>query len=231
MKIMHIKAEIEEDIIPAIKKNLANIPNKIGLLTTVQHISQLGKVKEFLESKGKKAYTGKSKKTSYPGQVLGCDFEAANSITEDVDKFLYIGTGRFHPLGVVMYTGKEVMAINPITKETRTYTKKDTEKIEKKRKGALLKFYSSKKIGILVSTKLGQNKMKQALKLKEELNKKGKEAYLFITDILDFSEMENFPFIDCYVNTMCPRIGIDDTIRTEKPMINIEDITELGDNR
>ena len=47
---------------------------------------------------------------------------------------------------------------------------------------------------------------------------------MFVTDTLDFAELENFPFIECYVNTMCPRIGMDDTIRTAKPIVNIDDI-------
>lgn len=221
---MHVKAAIEEDVLPAVEANTDKLPEKVGLLTTVQHVGQIDKVKEFLESKGKKVFLGKSKKTKYPGQVLGCDFEAAKSIADDVDAFLYIGTGRFHPLGVVLYCKRSVFAVNPLTKEMKEFSKKDIESIEKRKKGALLKFHASENIGIIVSTKPGQNRMKEALKLKDELKDKGKDCYVFLTDTLDFSEMENFPFIDCFVNTMCPRIGLDDTIRTEKPVINIEDI-------
>ena len=224
MKIMHIKAEIEEDIIPALEKNISRLPERIGLLTTAQHISQLEKAKDFLESKGKKVFTSKGRKTQHKGQVLGCDFDAAKNIKGEVDAFLYVGTGRFHPLGIVLYTGRDVFAVNPLTREIKEYTQKDTEKTEKRKKGALLKFYSSKNIGIITSTKPGQKRLKDAIELKKELAKKGKNAYIFLTDTLDFSEMENFPFIDCYVNTMCPRIGLDDTIRTEKPMINIDDL-------
>ncbi|MBW2992314.1 diphthamide synthesis protein [Candidatus Woesearchaeota archaeon] len=224
MKIMHIKAEIEENVLPAVRRHVNRLPAKIGLLTIVQHISQVDKVKNFLERKGKKVFIGEGKKTGYKGQVLGCDFEVARNVKEEVDGFLYIGTGGFHPLGIVLYTGKDVFAVNPLTKEMKEYNRKDTEGIERRRKGALLKFYSSKTIGIIVSTKPGQNRMKEAMQLKEELKNKGKECYVFLTDTLDFSELENFPFIECYVNTMCPRIGLDDAIRTEKPIINIEDI-------
>jgi 2-(3-amino-3-carboxypropyl)histidine synthase len=222
MKIMHIKAEIEEDILPAVEKSIGKLPEKVGLLTTVQHISQLGKAKKFLENNGKKVYLGKGKKAMHKCQILGCDFDAAKSVSSKVDAFLYIGTGRFHPLGVVLYTGKNVLAVNPLSMEIKEYTKKDAEQIEKRKKGALLKFYSAKKIGIIVSTKPGQNRMKDALELKKKL--KDKECYIFVTDTLDFSELENFPFIDCYVNTMCPRIGLDDTIRAAKPIVNIDDV-------
>ena len=63
MKIIHINAEIKEDVLPAVEKSIAKLPVKIGLLTTVQHISQIGKVKGFLESKGKKVFIAKGKKT------------------------------------------------------------------------------------------------------------------------------------------------------------------------
>jgi 2-(3-amino-3-carboxypropyl)histidine synthase len=222
MKIMHISAEIEEDVLPSVKRIIEKLPERIGLLTTVQHISQIGKVKEFLESKGKKVFIGRGKKTKYPGQILGCDFDAAKSVSGDVDVFLYIGTGRFHPLGVVLYTGRDVLAANPLTKEIEKYGKKDIESIEKRKKGALIKFYSAKRIGIIVSTKPGQSRLKEALLLKKRL--KDKECYLFITDTLDFSELENFPFIECYINTMCPRIGMDDTVRAAKPIVNMDDI-------
>jgi 2-(3-amino-3-carboxypropyl)histidine synthase len=223
MKIMHVKAEIEEDLIPAVKKFIWKLPDRIGLLTTVQHISQLGKVKSFLENSEKKVFIGKGKKTMHAGQILGCDFGAAKSVSDKVDAFLYIGTGRFHPLGAVLYTGKKVIVIDPLSREMKEYTKKDAEQTEKRKKGALLKFYSAKRIGIIVSTKPGQQRMKDALELKKRL--KDKECYVFLTDILDFSELENFPFIECYVNTMCPRIGLDDTVRAAKPIVNIEDIT------
>jgi len=222
METMHLSAEIVEDVLPAIKKFLDKLPNKVGLLTTVQHINQVGKIKDYLEKNGKKVFLAKGAKTESPGQVLGCDFDAAKKAADKVDAFLYIGTGRFHPLGIVLYTGKNAFAINPLTKEMKEFSKKDTELIEKRRKGALLKFYSSKNIGIIASIKPGQNRLKGSLELKKRL--KDKKCYIFLTDTLDFSEMENFPYIGCFVNTMCPRIGLDDTIRTPKPIINIDDI-------
>lgn len=222
MKILHIKAEIEADVLPSVEANAGKLPQNIGLLTTVQHISQLDKVKEFLETKGKKIFIGKSRKTQYKGQILGCDFESAKSIAENVDAFLYIGTGRFHPLGIILNTDKPVIAIDPLTKEIKEHSKKDVEKIEKRRKAALAKFYSSKNIGIIATTKPGQQQLKKAVELKKRL--KEKNSCIFLADTLDFTELENFPFIGCYVNTGCPRIGLDDTIRTSKPMINIDDI-------
>ena len=49
--------------------------------------------------------------------------------------------------------------------------------------------------------------------------KKDKNYFIFAFDTLNISDLENFPFIDCWVNTACPRIADE-----RKNMINISDI-------
>jgi diphthamide biosynthesis enzyme Dph1/Dph2-like protein len=39
---------------------------------------------------------------------------------------------------------------------------------------------------------------------------------------------ENYPFIECWVNTACPRIGTDDIININQPMINLRDALDPG---
>jgi len=52
---------------------------------------------------------------------------------------------------------------------------------------------------------------------------KDKEVYLFISDTVDFSQLENFPFIDCWVNTACSRI-MDDMEKFPRPLVDLADI-------
>ncbi|MFA5084489.1 MAG: diphthamide synthesis protein, partial [Candidatus Paceibacterota bacterium] len=72
--------------------------------------------------------------------------------------------------------------------------------------------------GILVSTKPGQNKTKQALALKKKLEHEGKKAYIFSFDNFDINQLENFPEIKCWINTMCPGLS------REQPFVWIGDI-------
>ena len=46
-----------------------------------------------------KAYTYKGKQ-KYKAQILGCDTTAAEKIKDKVDAYLYIGTGKFHPIAL-----------------------------------------------------------------------------------------------------------------------------------
>ena len=67
--------------------------------------------------------------------------------------------------------------------------------------------------------KKGQGRMQDALKLKKEL--KDKNVFIFMFETLDFNSLENFPFIDVWVNTACPRI-MDDWEKINKPVVNID---------
>ncbi|MFC1697011.1 diphthamide synthesis protein, partial [Nanoarchaeota archaeon] len=200
------------------------LPNQIGLITTVQFVDQIDTIKEMLEGKGKKVFIGKSDKIPNKGQILGCNIEAATNIKDKVDSFLYIGDGMFHPKLLLLKLEKDVFRFDPYSNKFEKLNRNEIEKIKKRQKGAMLKYLSSKEIGILVSTKPGQYNLDSANKLKKKLKQEGKNAYILTADTFDFNELENFPFIECYVNTMCPRIGIDDTIRLNRPVINIDDL-------
>lgn len=204
------------------KKTILKLPEKIGLVTTVQFIGQIKEVKSMLEKKDKKVFLGKGKHTAYQGQVLGCDVDAAISIEKKVDAFLYIGSGLFHPIAISLKTKKDVFTFNPLTNKFDKVDKKEVEKINKRKKGALIKFLSSKEIGVIVTTKPGQEQLKEAFKLKNKF--RDKNFYFLIFDTIDFGQLENFPFIECFVNTACPRIALDDSIKINKAIINLEDI-------
>jgi 2-(3-amino-3-carboxypropyl)histidine synthase len=195
-----IKVKLEREVI---KK----LPKRVGLVSTIQHLHALKSIKKQL------------KNSVIGGQVLGCDVGAARRIRDKVDAFLYIGTGEFHPLGIALETGKEVYSYNPITKRMGKISKGDVEAYKRRRKGAYMKFLSSKRIGILVSTKPGQNNLRKAFELKRKL--KDKECYIFVADTLHINQLENFPFVECWVNTACPRI-VDDS--SPKRIINFDDV-------
>ncbi len=203
MKILHIDAKSEVEV-KLDEASLKKLPKKIGILTTIQHLHKINDVEKQIPN------------SILGGQVLGCDASAAKKIKDKVDAFLYIGSGDFHPIEIVTETGKEVFCFNPFTRQMKTIGKEAIEKHEKRKQGALIRFLSSEKIGILVSTKPGQNRMKDAVKLAE---KKDKQYYIFAFDTLNIMDLENFPFIEAWVNTACPRIA-----EGKKGIINIEDL-------
>ena len=220
MKLMFVEARCKKPVF--IGKHVLKLPEKIGLVTTVQFIGQVKEVKLQLEKEGKKVFFGKGKYAAYQAQVLGCDVDSAVSIEKKVDAFLYIGSGMFHPTAISLKTKKDVFTFNPLTNKFNKIDGKDVERINKRKKGALIKFLSSKEIGVIVTTKPGQEQLKKAFELKSKF--KDKNFYFLIFNTIDFNQLENFPFIECFVNTACPRIALDDSIKLTKSIINLEDI-------
>lgn len=188
------------------KINAEKLPEKIGLAATVQFVDYLTEAKKYLETKGKKIFIGKGKQ-KYPGQVLGCEQSSALELSNKVNAYLYIGDGRFHPVGIALKTKKDVFTFNPFSNEFKKIERKEIEIIERKRQGQLAKFYSSKEIGVIISTKPGQNRLEQAKKLAKKFP--DKNFYYILFDNVDYSQLENFNFIQSWINTACPRIEED----------------------
>lgn len=209
------KVKLSDAAMNQLSKNAKNI-DKIALFTTLQFIDSLPSIKAQLESKKLIVELLKPLHCKYQGQLLGCSI---STFKTDADAFLYIGDGMFHPIALKINNEKPVFAFNPFTKKLSEITENDTQKMQQQQKAALVNFHSSKEIGILVSTKPGQNNLKKA----QELEKKYpyKKFYLLLFDTLDFNQLENFPFIECYVNTACPRISYDDSDKFMKKVVDV----------
>ena len=214
---MHVKYTGEVDLG---KIELDKLPNKLGIVTTTQFLGKVDEIQNYLEKNGKEVFIDKEKQRN-SGQLLGCDVGAATKVQGDVDAFLYVGSGEFHPLGVAMQTKKDVFTFNPVTGIFSKLDEKEIEKYKKTKKVKYIKFLSADNIGIMVTIKPGQYSYRKALEIKEKLEKKGKKCFIFVFDTLDSTEMQNFPFIDFWINTACPRIADD---RDKK---NVIDMGEL----
>jgi 2-(3-amino-3-carboxypropyl)histidine synthase len=188
-------------------KEAEKLPQKIGLITTAQFTNQLSGIKKEIEKTGRIVLVSKGKQKC-PGQVLGCECSAATALKKKVDAYLYIGTGEFHPITVAMQTGKTVYVFSPFGKLEKL-DKNEIEKIENKKRGAYLKYLNAEHIGIITTTKPGQNKLKKAFELKEKLEKQGKKVYVFAGNTINFESLQDFNFVEAWVNTACPRIAED----------------------
>ncbi len=190
------------------KINIAKLPKKLGLITTIQFIDYLDDIKHFLEKNNKTVFINKGKQP-YHGQVLGCDISSTENLKDKVDAYLYIGDGRFHPTAVAFKQDKQVFCFNPFSNKFNKIEEKEIAEYKKNKRIKTVKFLTSNNIGILVSTKPGQSNLNNALELRDKLHKEGKTGFVFLFDNLDISEFDNFNFIDFWVNTACPRIEED----------------------
>ena len=219
---LFIEAYSNIDLKENLKKSLEHLKNcsRIGLVTTTQHLHLLNETKDFLEDNGKEVLLASSPSTR-KGQVLGCNFSSIKNL--DVDIFLFIGSGNFHPLGIKLFTNTPVLALDPYNNEIRQMDEY-ADRILRIRFARITKSRTAKKWGILVSSKEGQYRMMLAKEIKKEIEENKMEAYLILVDNVSPEILLPYFELDAFVVSACPRIAIDDSQMYKKPLITPQEL-------
>lgn len=214
MKLLSIPAKQKNLSIKLKENQVAKLPKKLFLAYSIQYQDLANNIAKQLKKQGIKI----QKKQ----QVLGCT-KISNKNNLPI---LLISTGKFH--------AQNLYAQAPIIKETLKkplvplyflennniirISQSEINKLKAMRKTALIKFLKANKVGILVSTKPGQENLASAIKLKKTLKKQNKESYIFISNNIDINQFENFD-IESWINTACKGLAMDNL-----SIINIEDL-------
>jgi len=194
------------------------LPKRVGLLTTTQFRHWLPAIKDHLEEKGHVIRIGEpDRRVAYAGQLLGCDYYTATVVEKEVDGYLYVGTGDFHPLGVAILVDKPVIIADP-ERGTARDLKEVRDHVLRQRHAAIARAQDATVFGIIVSKKLGQVRMELATDLKALAEKHGKQANLFLMDLVAPELLQGYR-VDAWVNTACPRIAIEDILQYKQPML------------
>ncbi|MCF7860861.1 2-(3-amino-3-carboxypropyl)histidine synthase subunit [Candidatus Woesearchaeota archaeon] len=197
MELLFLNAQTKLRAPPKIDTKL--LPKKIALVAAIQYIPLLQQVRKILETEGFDIEVPKLSSDT-PGQILGCD----NLVSDRA--VLCIADGNFHPTAIrseayIMHPDGRIAPLEPKTN---------------RQKAAYVKFLSSDRIGVLISTKPGQNHIEVAENKILERKYPNKRFYYFISN--QIGDMTDFNFIDCFVNTACPRLADD---KFQKPILDI----------
>lgn len=194
MKTIFIPAKSRANINRAKIKELSKkLPKNLAIAYSVQYQELANQIKYLLPNHNITKII----------QILGCSRPKFPKNTKAV---LLIGSGRFHAVSLAYETKLPIYILekNQLTE----ISEKDLELYEKKNKASYLKFLNAKNVGILISTKPGQENLQRALNLKKKLKK---NSYLFISNAINIHEFENFD-LDCWINTACPRLDMDSSV-------------------
>lgn len=193
---------------------------KIGLVTTTQHLHLLEDAAHFLEENGKEVLM-KDGSGTLKGQVLGCNFSSVQDLP--VDAYLYLGSGNFHPLGIKLSTQKPVVIADPYLNQVRDIDE-FTDRILRIRFARITRAKEAKKFGILISSKEGQCRWELAKDLKKMIYNEGKEAYLIFLNEINPPSLLPYMDLDAFIVTACPRIAIDDSKMYKKPLLTPQEL-------
>ena len=183
------KLKLNKKKIEEISKKL---PKSIAIAYSIQYENLAFEIKNILS---------KSHKITKSIQVLGC---SKPNLPKTTQAILLISSGKFHAISLASETKLPVYIL-----EHNNFSKvsdKEIKEIEQKQKVAYMKFLHADKVGILVSTKSGQQNLKKAVEISRKI--KNKKSYLFISNDIDVNEFENFG-LNSWVNTACPRLDMD----------------------
>ena len=162
MKYFYLNAKFKGKINLS-KSFLDSLPKKVTFYTTIQFAEQKEKLIKQIKDSGRNVSLLQTSHTWKPGQILGCNLEI---VKEDIDAFVYIGDGDFHPTALVYNNKKSVFQYDPFSKKSRVITQEYVEKQRKRNQAAKVHFLTKKNIGVLISVKSGQNFTNRALKLR-----------------------------------------------------------------
>ena len=210
-KIIYVPLFSNVDPFPIMEEAVDDLPEEdVGLVTTAQHMNRFDEMVEWLEDRDYDVHTRRGDdRLTHEGQVLGCNYASADI---DADQILYVGGGKFHPLGLAMeHPEKDVVIADPVN---NVVTVADTEKFLKQRYGAVHRAMDAETFGVIFCTKIGQGRWDVA----NEIVEANDDAYLITMDEITPDRLVNFD-MDAFVNTGCPRITTDDGPQFKKPML------------
>ena len=216
--VLYIESRSDAEVDESIMGSLSRLPRRIGLLATVQYLGLIPKVKGMLESSGREVRVGEGDlRICHPGQVLGCNCSAAESVDADVDGYLFIGEGDFHPLAAAFGMEKPVLVLNPVTGEVRDMSE-TRDRILRRRFAAIQGARDAESFLVIVCSKVGQNRSGLADEMVSLLRRHGRTAHKVVIEEINPTALMSYQ-VDAFVNTACPRIAMDDAARYPKPML------------
>jgi 2-(3-amino-3-carboxypropyl)histidine synthase len=228
--LAYFEARAKVEVKTAVKHALQLLKpwKSIGLVTTVQHVHKLVAARNMLLKEGKRVMVGDAGRLKYPGQVIGCDYSNAEAVESQVDAFLFIGGGRFHAVGVSLATSRPTVVADPYEKRAFS-VESEALKTRKQRMASVSEAKQAETFGVLVGLKPGQNRLQDAIKIKDKLKSGGKKVLLFAAREITPEVLIQFPTVDAFVNTACPRLVLDDSSRFSKPMLTINEALAVID--
>ena len=228
--ILYIESRSDVTLDDSIKGSLKDLPQKVGLLATIQYLDLIPVVKGILESMGREVFVGAGdRRIAYPGQVLGCNCSSAEAVINDVDAFLFLGEGDFHPLAAAFGVKKTIFVLNPVTKELRDMSE-TRDRILRKRFAAIQSAKKAQTFMVIVCSKVGQDRSDEADRVIEMIRSHGLRAYKSVMEEITPISLMAYR-VDAFVNTACPRVAMDDSAKYDRPMLTIPELEIALDER
>ncbi|KAG6886080.1 hypothetical protein C0993_004070 [Termitomyces sp. T159_Od127] len=214
--------------------SLSHEPTRLALVSTIQFVAALQRLKEDLTSvagssgklwSGKYEATIPRSKPLSPGEILGCTAPRLN----DVDALIYLGDGRFH-LESIMIANPSVPAFryDPYSKKL-TRERYDHREMQSVRDDAVqtarrsITASPSGVWGVILGTLGRQGSFKQLQAITNQLQAcKTPIPYvqILLSEVSPAKLALFNPYISTFIQTSCPRLSIDWGYAFDRPLLS-----------
>lgn len=225
--VYHVPFRLDREFEPILEEQADRIEEEsIGVVTTTQHLHQLDDIVAWLNDHGFDAVKGESgSRVKNQGQVLGCDAGAAAAVQGEVEAFLYVGSGRFHPEQIARHGKTYVLdPVRTVIEELDDALSQD--EYLQQQYARVLNHMDDETWGIIATIK-EQNPEAVVRYVRNKLEEHGKEVRVFVGDRIQEGDFRGFD-IDIFVNTACPRMvnDFDDFTLVNPEALNVLDQVE-----
>ncbi len=215
IEVFFAPAEYLGSPLPAVEDALRLLRGRrVAVAATVQHVGSLGAVEEALRAAGYEP-VAREGPMGIRGLIIGCDYTA---LDVDADSYLVVASGRFHGLGAALWTGSEIVVADPYT---GTASAVNGKSVVARHLYSLSEALDAAEILVVVSTKPGQYNLRGAERAAEMLRAAGRRVDIAVLDEVRREELENLGGYGAYINSACPRLGLDDPGLFPGPVLNL----------
>ncbi len=199
---------------------------RVGLLSSIQYMETMEPVRKKLAEEGFEVFIGRNdSRINYPGQVLGCNFSSAHSVSEEVDCFLVISTGKFHSMGVQLTFDLETFVLD-LNEMNVTSLKEESDRLIRRRYAVMAKALDARKFCVVMNTKIGQRRSSLTNFIARKVRELGNEAVIVTSDEVNPSDCQNMK-CDAIVFTGCPRVPVDDWEKFTVPILTPPEFLQI----
>jgi len=196
-----------------IEKHFAK--KKITLVGPIQYKFVIKELIKELNKNKKLQYVENNKQGRLEvNQILGCDCSSLDKIANKLNAIIYFGDGNFH-FNALQDLKAYKYNLNGNFEEIAQHKKPKYDAL----------FLEAKTIGIYVSSKLGQNKIKIAEDVAQKLKSIKKNSIILYGNEINNDKLIGLG-LNMIINTACPRIT-DDYRNYSLPVIDYKEFLEL----
>ncbi len=199
---------------------------RVGLLASIQYMDQMQQVMETLKNSGFEVRVGEQdRRMAYPGQVLGCNFSAAHSLSAWAECYVVVSTGRFHAIGAQLASDKPVFILD-LNERRLVPMAEETERFLRRRYARISAARDARKFCVVVDTKIGQYRERLARTIMNQIQSMGMQGVLLTANDARPSDYENMK-CDAVIFTGCPRVPVDEAERFPMPVLTPPEFQSL----